>query len=326
MFDLHAVNQMILALYREGRDIPLRGYQDWALDQLRSLIPFDSAWWGNAAAEPMKIHWIHLHNCDDSILEAYTPYMSQDFFRAELMARPGETINMADLTTREDFVRTELYRVVGSRYHIEWSLGTLLVDPASSLHEFLTLWRHDGANPFNDDERQIKQLLMPHLAEAFRGVRLRHFLRGFDTRGKAWALADDHGYIREALSSFRSILQDHWRKWRGNLLPDTLAQCVADGRAYESKSLRIELVPAENPRFLQVRPKSIMDKLTPRESEIIKRYAAGETYSQIARALKLSPATVRNHIAHCFTKLDVKNKGQLAGLLASKELSNPPVV
>ena len=316
MLDPRAVNEVILTLYRDGRDIALRSYQDWALEQVRGLIPFDSAWWGNAAAEPMKIHWIHLFNCDASILETYTPYMSQDFFRAQLMAKPGTTVNMSDLITREAFVSTALYQECGKRYHIEWSLGTLLVDPASSLHEFLTLWRHDGDKPFNEQERQIKEQLMPHLAEAFRAVRLRHFLRGIDTRGKAWALADDHAYLREASPAFIACLRDHWPRWKSNLLPDTLAQCVMEGRAYENRTLAIDLKKSENLRFLQVRPRSALDKLTARESEIVTRYANGETYTAIAKALKLAPATVRNHISHSFHKLNVRNKAELANLLA----------
>jgi DNA-binding CsgD family transcriptional regulator len=326
MFDLRAVNEVVLTLYRDGRDIALRSYQEWALEQVRELIPFDSAWWGNAAAEPMKIHWIHLHNCDASIMEAYPPYIAQDFFRAELMAKPGTTINMADLTARKDFMRTELYRNVGKRYHIEWSLGTLLRDRASSLDEFLTLWRHDGNKPFNDNERLIKEQLMPHLAEAFRAVRLRHFLRGIDTRGKAWALSDDHGYIREASPAFIHCLREQWRKWKGNLLPDTLAQCVIEARAYETKALTIELQQSENLRFLQVRPRSSLDKLSTREREIITRYADGETYSAISKALTLAPATVRNHISHSFRKLSVKNKAELANLLAHNERRNSLLV
>ncbi len=319
MFDLHAVNDVILTLYRDGRDISLRSYQDWALEQVRELIPFDSAWWGNAAAEPMKIHWIHLHNCDASIMEVYPPYMAQDFFRAELMTRPGKAVNMADLITRKKFISTPLYQNCGKRFHIEWSLGTLLVDPASSLHEFLTLWRHDGDKPFNEEERQIKEQLMPHLAEAFRAVRLRHFLRGIDTRGKAWALADDHGYIREASPAFIACLRDHWPKWKSNLLPDTLAQSVAQGRTYESKALAIDLKQSENLRFLQVRPRSTLDRLSAREREIISRYANGETYSAIAKTFKLAPATVRNHISHSFKKLSVRNKAELAKLLANSK-------
>jgi DNA-binding CsgD family transcriptional regulator len=316
MFNLRAVNEVILTLYRDGRDIALRSYQDWALEQVHTLIPFDSAWWGNGAAEPMKIHWIHLYNCNESILNDYVPYMTQDFFRAELMLKPGTTVNMSDLTARKDFVRTEIYRNFAAPHHIEWSLGTLLLDPESSLNEFLTLWRHNPDWPFSGEERQIKEQLMPHLAEAFRAVRLRHFLRGIDTRGKAWALADDHGYLREAAPAFSACLRDHWRKWKSNLLPDTLAQCVIEGRNYETKSLAIDLKQSENLRFLQVRPISVLNKLTLREREIVTRYADGETYSGIARALMLAPATARNHISHSFRKLSVKNKAELATLLA----------
>ena len=296
----------------------LHQFQDWALDQVKAVIPFDSAWWGNAASEPMKIHWMHLHNCDPSIVETYPPYMDQDFFRAELVARPGECINMSDLTTRARFVRTELYRKIGKRYRVEWSLGTLLVDPESSLSEFLTLWRHDPAQPFNESERQAKELLMPHLVEAFRGVRQRHYLWGKDVRLKAWALVDDQGFIREATPAFGSSLRAHWPGWRGNLLPEPLAKSVIEGRAFKAGAIVIELRQSDNLRVLEVKAKSILDKLTVRENEIVGRYANGETYSSISAAFALSPATVRNHISHCYKKLGVNNKVELANLMIRK--------
>ena len=313
-----SINQLTLSLYRDGRDISLRSFQDWALEQLRGLIAFDSAWWGNAANEPIKIHWLHLHNCDESILETYPPYIPQDFFRAELMAHPGVSVNMSDLTTRERYVRTELYRKVGRRYHIEWSLGTLLIDPVTSLSEFLTVWRHDPQQPFNEAERQTKELLMPHLMEAFRTVRLRHFLGSKDTRQKAWALADDQGFIRELSPAFAQALQSHWPAWHGSRLPDALARCVVEGRAFKAKALTVDVRQSDNLRCLEVKNRGPLDRLTAREGEIVTRYAHGETYSAIAAALALSPTTVRNHISHCFKKLGVTNKAELANLLSNK--------
>ena len=311
------LNQVTLSLYREGRDVPLRNFQDWALEQVRRLIAFDSAWWGNAAVEPMKIHWLHLHNCDKSILKAYPPHMADDFFRAAMMASPGASINMSDLIRRARFVRTALYRDIGKRYQVQWSLGTLQIDPVSSLSEFLTLWRHDPKKPFSEAERQTKELLMPHLVEAFRAARLRHFLGGKDTRMKAWALADDQGFIRELSPAFAAALRDHWPEWRGSRLPEALARCVVEGRVYKTKALVIETRQTDNLRFLEVKASSPLDKLTARESEVAVRYANGETYSAISVALALSPTTVRNHISHCFKKLDVKNKAELANLLGN---------
>ena len=59
-----------------------------------------------------------------------------------------------------------MYRKQDKPYRIEWSLLTLLVEPVSSLQEFLTRWRHDPARPFSEAERHCKELLMPHLADA----------------------------------------------------------------------------------------------------------------------------------------------------------------
>ena len=209
---------------------------------------------------------------------------------------------------------------MAKRYHIEWSLGTLLVDPATSPSEFLTVWRHDPQQPFTEAERQAKQLLMPHLAEAFRAVRLQHFLKDTELRLKAWALADDQGFIREMSPAFGASLRAHWPNWYGSLLPDALAQCVVEGRAYTSKTrgaLAVEVRPSDDLPFLEIKTKGPLDRLTAREGEIMARYANGETYLVIASALALSPTTVRNHIAHCFKKLDVKNKAELANLLGN---------
>ena len=197
------------------------------------------------------------------------------------------------------------------------------MDPASSLSEFLTLWRHNPRKPFSEAERQTKELLMPHLVEAFRAVRLRHFLGRKDTRQKAWALADDQGFIRELSPAFAQALQSHWPAWHGSLLPDALARCVVEGRAFKAKALTVDVRQSENLRFLEVKARGPLDRLTAREGEIVTRYAHGETYSAIAVALALSPTTVRNHISNCFKKLAVKNKAELANLLASKRRADP---
>jgi len=306
------LNQLLLSLHREGRELQLHSFQKWALERVCSLIPFDSAWWGNAALAHGKIQRSYLFNCDDSIIAAYPRCRAHDFFSAALVASPGTSINLADLTTHEQFVRTGLYRHVGKPYRIAWSLGTLLNDTVSSLCEFLTLWRHDSEHPFTEAERQAKELLMPHLMEAFRAARLRHFLRDKCAWQRAWALADSHGIIRETSTAFDTRLRDHWPDWQGRVLPEALARCVVQGDAYETKYLAIDVRQSENLRFLEVRPKSLFDRLTGREGEIIGRYANGETYSTIAAVLSLSPATVRNHISNCFRKLGVRNKAELA--------------
>ena len=52
----HALNRLILTFYRDGREVALGSFHAWALEQIKGLIPFDSAWWGNAAANPPELH------------------------------------------------------------------------------------------------------------------------------------------------------------------------------------------------------------------------------------------------------------------------------
>ena len=303
--------RVILELHRAGREAAFSLFQPLALDLIQEIIPFDSAWWGNAAAMPMEIHRLHLYNCDESILDAYVPYMEQDFFRAALMAQPGVSINMADLISRERYVHTDLYRKVGTLYKVEWSLGTLMVEPVSSLQEFLTLWRHDAKKPFTETERQIKEVLMPHLADAHRAARLREVLDGENTRLDRWAVADERGFLREASPEFIHCMRQYWPDWQGSRLPENLLENVRLATPFNAGRLKLRITPKAGFRYLQVESLSALDGLTERERGVITRYARGETYAQIAAALALSPATVRNHIAHCYRKLAVNNKAEL---------------
>lgn len=316
--DDRRLNALILRLYRDGREVPLASFQAWALEQIQSLIAFDSAWWGNAAVNPPALHEVFLHNCDDRILIEYPPCLEEDFFRAALIASPGATVNMSDLTTRTRYLRSALYRRLGRRFRIEWSLGTLLIEPTSSLYEFLTLWRHDGKRPFSESERETKELLMPHLVETHRVVRLRHFLRAPTAFNREWAVADAHGFLREVSPAFSARVSSLWPAWSGSALPEPLASSVRTGCAYVSPGLRLEIKPFGHLRYLSTRPDGALDQLSPREREVACRYAAGETYSAIAGILSLAPATVRNHIAHCFRKLGVNNKAELVRRLEEK--------
>ena len=49
------LNQLIVTLYREGRDMRLHNFQDWALERVRNLIHFDSAWWGYGDAVALRV-------------------------------------------------------------------------------------------------------------------------------------------------------------------------------------------------------------------------------------------------------------------------------
>jgi DNA-binding CsgD family transcriptional regulator len=51
-----------------------------------------------------------------------------------------------------------------------------------------------------------------------------------------------------------------------------------------------------------------MQRLTPRELEILQRIANGETSAKIAADLEMSPNTLRTHTQNVLTKLGVHSK------------------
>lgn len=54
--------------------------------------------------------------------------------------------------------------------------------------------------------------------------------------------------------------------------------------------------------------------LTERETEVLGYLARGRTNTYIAEELSISPTTVRGHIRHIYTKLDVRKRQELIDL------------
>lgn len=56
--------------------------------------------------------------------------------------------------------------------------------------------------------------------------------------------------------------------------------------------------------------RSPLPKLTSREIEVLRLLATGSTNKEIARVLFVTEATVKSHLAHIFTKLDVDSRSR----------------
>lgn len=162
---------------------------------------------------------------------------------------------------------------------------------------------------------------MPHLAEAHREARLREVLGEVSERNPRWAVADKRGFLREVSPGFVHCLREHWPDWQGSRLPQALLECVRLATPFNTARLKLKITPKGEFRYMQVLALIAMDSLSPREMDIVTRYAQGETYVGIAAALVISPATVRNHIANCYRKLAVNNKAELV-LRVSQAASN----
>jgi len=68
------------------------------------------------------------------------------------------------------------------------------------------------------------------------------------------------------------------------------------------------------------RPDTGWDGLTPTEAKVVELVAAGLTNREIAAKLFVSLATVKTHLIHVFTKLDVRSRAELASAATSRAI------
>lgn len=319
------VGRFLLDLYRAGREIPYPGFKDWVFEQLGGLIGFDSAWWGSGSERPLNVHRVALFRCDPAILEAYPQFIEVDFFRDAVSRHPGKAMLFSDLMDRPSFEQTKIYREFGRRFKVEWSMGVVLIEPVSSLNEFITVWRHDAGDPFHEDDRRRFQCVVPHLFEANRAARVHH-LREPQSAGRrvAWALCDEKGVLQDLVPAFVDLMREEWRSWSGATLPEPLIRAVGHGRRFVGRRLVIDAQSHGGLLLLEARWRSSLDELTAREAEVAMAFARGETHTEVASRLGISPATVRNQIYRAYRKLHVNNKAELVMRLFDLRRASAP--
>ena len=84
---------------------------------------------------------------------------------------------------------------------------------------------------------------------------------------------------------------------------------IADGETYIQPSL----IPALNSKMIQKNEDEIkIDALTKREMEVLKEMSVGKFNRDIAKEMKISERTVKNHISSIFKKLEVTDRTQAA--------------
>ena len=84
---------------------------------------------------------------------------------------------------------------------------------------------------------------------------------------------------------------------------------IADGETYIQPSL----IPALNSKMIEKNEDELkIDALTKRELEVLKEMAVGKFNRDIAKEMKISERTVKNHISSIFKKLEVTDRTQAA--------------
>ena len=111
-----------------------------------------------------------------------------------------------------------------------------------------------------------------------------------------------------------------------NIDTDFLLRAIrraADGELVIAEAMTSKLM-AQLQSGPQTEPPSDLDKLTPREREIIECLARGESNKTIARTLDLAESTVKIHVQNVLKKLKLTSRVQAAVFAVEHRLQTTP--
>lgn len=106
----------------------------------------------------------------------------------------------------------------------------------------------------------------------------------------------------------------------GYLLKDSTPEQILDGIAITldggapvspaAAIYLLDLLRCTGSDLPQSAPEISDDRLTLRETELLRAFSEGKSYKEAARALDISPHTVGNHVKSIYRKLEVNSRGE----------------
>lgn len=287
-----------------------------SLRRLQADLAFDGAWWGlNSDRQIRSSTCLGLpagRAADWSSTKDWDPIAEQ------AISRPGQTV-VFNADQLEAFPRKKAWL---AKYGIAHVLCTTYALEPLGITTFLSLYRSSGA--FSEQERKLKQLLMPHLTMAMQGNwhRCLHELAAQDAQpGTCLALADHQGLLHCADARFVTLVRAEWPDWQGPHLPAAVARALGDGAdspVCDVGTLRAELSEVRDLVLLRLTRRSPLLRLSMREHDVALAYAQGHSYKRVARESGLAAATVRHYLRKVYAKLGVSNKAELARIVSGQ--------
>jgi predicted ATPase/DNA-binding CsgD family transcriptional regulator len=143
-------------------------------------------------------------------------------------------------------------------------------------------------------------------------------------------LEADRGAIAEsarllgAAKSFRERTGYRWQPVHHRRAIEGIRPTLASAALAEGAVLSLEeaVAYARRGRGERGRPDHGWESLTPTELRVVELVAEGLPNREVAKRLFVSPATVKSHLIHVFTKLDVRTRAELAAAATQRRLAH----
>lgn len=316
---MDALGRFLIALYQSARELHVEAFQEHALTGLNALVPFDAARWGTGCTDERgaDFHAPYLYNDSPQSMQDYNGVREYDTTPATVLARPGRTFNFAlgRLACERGAFADYLHR-----HRHEQGLITAHESRSTGAFHSLSLYGAYIDKPFTEQQRRLAEQVFPHLRESLQ-TNLALCLERIRprTEGCKWAMAicDSGGLFCFVDPSFVDMLRQEWPCTVHRALPSALTMLISATHptSFAGRHIVFGLHVEHQMAFIRARRRLAVDSLSRRELQIAERVAAGLTHKEVAKALGISPATVRNHVQAIHERVDVRNNAGLAAQL-----------
>ncbi|WP_039017909.1 helix-turn-helix transcriptional regulator [Halocynthiibacter namhaensis] len=309
---LDQIGTTLMEIHELPAKVPFHDFQDAALQVVKRILPFDASWWGLVSG--LEIHTATRFDLPEGYRSHWNRISEHDPIASASLGNPFTTVifNQPDLAPHK--VISEFLGTYGIR-HV---LCTSTKQRDLGLYAFLSLYRRDAM--FNEEERMLNQVLVPHLLHAlgqsWRGSleQSLHRLNG-EPDIQAAAICDKRGLILSSEASFSNVIRREWPSWHGPNLPPPLIKSLTS-KDYVGVHLQVRFDAVSGLYLLRLSERDPISDLTQRETEVAQLFATGHTYKQVAQRLEIAPTTVRHYLRNVYGKLHISDKATLATLLA----------
>lgn len=289
---------------------------------LRTLVPFDAAWWGECSGGIDGMapnNWLSGHiNLSADFAREWNRICASDRFANESMQRLGTVVSSVGYADPEPSV--EAFARRHDLYHVMAITRAL---PGSGLLQFVSLYRYRASPDFEPAHRVLFEHFSAHLMQRWSALIATIIGDGADV-SEAHGLVDAAGDFVYVGARLALLLRERFPHWNGTQLPDGLALAVRQpSAALKLGGRRLDTRRCGDLVLLSLAPQRRRALLPPREMSVALLYADGQSHKEIARETGLAPATVRTYLREAYLRLGVSDKVALSRALGGQSARRP---
>lgn len=313
---MRALHRFISSLYCNGVDVAPERFRRWALEELRSVIPFDAAVWGSGTRQHKRFHNVTVDGLPSSFAAALEKTRNINPLFDEVQKAAGRPVSMSDVLADEDFYQSDLYQRTFEPFGVERILSSVNVEPRSGLYTLLSIYRTDREQCFTEEEKELQRQALHHLIQAASHAFFLAISRPKPAERREWsAVCDKAGVFHEVELNFMDMLESAYPDWEGQRLPFETPAVGFNSTISDDLCLRVE--DLGDLYLMHLRKADPLDKLTERERQVVMQVCEGLSAKAIGRNLNLAPSTVSTHLYRAYRKLGVESRTNLAQLVKS---------